>query len=1159
MPSAGALPAPFITPIARECFGLQLPVNKIDISTLIEISSDTPNVKLYFTTDGSKPLPFQRKIGGKERTFKYFAPFTLKPGKRTLKAVAVSRDGLLESAIVSKDFHVADLVAAGVPDASAFDISSISGDSSSSKTSSTKSSSSRSSSNSSKKSSSTLKSFLDESSDGEFNLKPGKVKGIPRKKSKSPKRSKGIISQSPLRKSRHSPLRKSDQSPLRRRGQSPLRRSVQPHMPLRDAWTTSFFQDPAATGASNENMYPPGPDGPFQPTNYSGTQINVFGGHGVWPGMNADGTCVTFGTGPPAPQYPVQFGFLTEQMIKSLKQKEEKPKKEKKKEGVTLGDIRKLMEENRPKTPPPPAIEYKPVWKDPPLNAVSPGNEDWQGNILHVFAHMLDLAKSKAAFKKSIGEHKMGKILETKVEDEGDGYCIRLVLAKPGTERGEKKKKPIVKKTPPKEAPKPKPAPPKPAADPPKPKPKPQKKADPYYEKEIENIPCEGTLKPYEPFNAEADAQTLNTAMKGLGTDEDALINVLAYRSSPQRAEIVAAYKTMFGKDLAEDIKGDTSGNFCEALKGLLHTPAAFDAHMLRNAIKGLGTDEDVLIEILCTRSNAQIQEIKKVYQEKFGKDLEKDIVGDTSGNFKRLMVSLVQANRSDSKDVDRNMAHQDAKALYQAGEQKWGTDESQFNKILASRSFPQLRATFEEYKKISKKDMEEVLKSEFSGDILSGLKTIVRCVKNRFDHFARQLQKTMSGVGTDDSTLIRIIISRCEIDLVDIKKAFQEKEGKSLEDLITDETSGDYQRLLLALTTGGPPPQPKSGKAFVEDVKHKTDEQLDEDVKLENEPKQEDPTLVPFEGFNAEADCEVLRKAMKGFGTDEAAIISVLSKRSQEQRQQIATTYKTQFGKDLGKELSSELSGNFKTLCVEMLLGPAEFDAKQLNKAIKGLGTDEQVLVEIICSRTNDQLNKIKAAYKTAYNKELEEDVAGDTSGDFKRLLIGCLQANRPEGTEFDRNKAKQDAQELYNAGEKKWGTDESKFHTILVSRSYAQLRATFQEYAKIANKDIEDSIRSEMSGDLKNGMLSIVQVIRGKANYFAKTLHKAMKGLGTDDDTLVRIVASRCEVDMVQIKEEFQKEFKQSLGMFIADDTSGDYKKMLLTLIGDEGAKKR
>ena len=47
-------------------------------------------------------------------------------------------------------------------------------------------------------------------------------------------------------------------------------------------------------------------------------------------------------------------------------------------------------------------------------------------------------------------------------------------------------------------------------------------------------------------------------------------------------------------------------------------------------------------------------------------------------------------------------------------------------------------------------------------------------------------------------------------------------------------------------------------------------------------------------------------------------------------------------------------------------------------------------------------------------------------------------------------------------------------------------------------------------------------------------------MKGLGTDDDTLVRIVASRCEVDMVQIKEEFQRNFKQTLYDFIVVGTS-------------------
>lgn len=108
-----------------------------------------------------------------------------------------------------------------------------------------------------------------------------------------------------------------------------------------------------------------------------------------------------------------------------------------------------------------------------------------------------------------------------------------------------------------------------------------------------------------------------------------------------------------------------------------------------------------------------------------FNKDLEKDIIGDTSGHLKRLLVSLVQASRSDSKEVDRNKAKQDAKALLDAGEGKWGTDESRFNVILASRSYPQLRATFDEYEKISKKKMEEALKSEMSGDLLRGMLTI--------------------------------------------------------------------------------------------------------------------------------------------------------------------------------------------------------------------------------------------------------------------------------------------------------------------------------------------------------------------------------------------------------------------------------------------------
>ena len=57
-------------------------------------------------------------------------------------------------------------------------------------------------------------------------------------------------------------------------------------------------------------------------------------------------------------------------------------------------------------------------------------------------------------------------------------------------------------------------------------------------------------------------------------------------------------------------------------------------------------------------------------------------------------------------------------------------------------------------------------------------------------------------------------------------------------------------------------------------------------------------------------------------------------------------------------------------------------------------------------------------------------------------------------EGVEavIDRNLAREDAQKLFQAGEKKLGTDESAFLSILAIRHYFQLRATFEEYVKVS-----------------------------------------------------------------------------------------------------------
>ncbi|TNM96471.1 hypothetical protein fugu_016132 [Takifugu bimaculatus] len=266
-------------------------------------------------------------------------------------------------------------------------------------------------------------------------------------------------------------------------------------------------------------------------------------------------------------------------------------------------------------------------------------------------------------------------------------------------------------------------------------------------------------------------------------------------------------------------------------------------------------------------------------------------------------------------------------------------------------------------------------------------------------------------------------------------------------------------------------------------------------------------PTIVPYEGFDVMADIKAIRKACKGLGTDEQAIIDILADRSSFQRQEIKQAYYDKYDDELVDVLKKELSGNFEK-AILAYAGPA------------------------------------------LHERDLDADIEGDTSGDVRNLLMALLQGNRDESYEVDEGLAEQDATSLFEAGEDRFGTDESTFSYILASRNYLQLQATFKIYEQLSGTEILDAIENETSGTLKKCYIALVRVAKNPQLYFARRLHDAMKGAGTDEDTLIRIIVCRSEYDLETIKEMYLEKYDVSLKDALKDECSGDFKRLLLAI---------
>ena len=115
---------------------------------------------------------------------------------------------------------------------------------------------------------------------------------------------------------------------------------------------------------------------------------------------------------------------------------------------------------------------------------------------------------------------------------------------------------------------------------------------------------------------------------------------------------------------------------------------------------------------------------------------------------------------------------------------------------------------------------------------------------------------------------------------------------------------------------------------------------------------------------------------------------------------------------------------------------------------------------------------------------------------------------------------------------------------------KSQADFIRIAQAYFKLTRKTILQTVEKQFSGDCKEALIGIIYAMISPAEYFAKKVYKAVKGLGTDNNTLIRILITRDEKDMPQIKQFFKHLYKKDMLDAVKDDTSGNYQKILYEL---------
>jgi len=298
------------------------------------------------------------------------------------------------------------------------------------------------------------------------------------------------------------------------------------------------------------------------------------------------------------------------------------------------------------------------------------------------------------------------------------------------------------------------------------------------------------------------------------GTDKGPLVRIICTRSKWQLEAISALYQKKYGMPLLEQCVNDLGTAFGTLVTGKqsaisrlfvlrIMNQAERDAAILRDFTNRMYIEDENIMEVIVTRTNAEMRGAMELFKEDYELDFTEIIAKKCSyKNYREFMSRVLECMKDEThQPFSDEEAKEFADELYEAGAGRMlGCDPEPFIRICSTVSKQQFESINEQYNgKCLLKDIEKKLGGDF------GMAVKAMCT-DKHEFLAARLELALRGkasVRADSISRILGCVSRA--DGVKIRDAYDRADyGRNLITAIkTTLKDSSFQEAVLLLIDG--------------------------------------------------------------------------------------------------------------------------------------------------------------------------------------------------------------------------------------------------------------------------------------------------------------------------------------------------------------------